>query len=71
VGAVTRVAIFMLAYGLLMETAQGLLTLNRDANMLDVLANACGVFLGVVLSRILLPAGLFYRIETLVLKPSP
>jgi len=64
----TRVALFMISYGLLMEAAQGLLTLNRDANLFDAIANTCGAGLGMILSRVFQPEGLFYRLEKLILK---
>ena len=63
-----RIAIFMIGYGLLMEAAQGLLTLNRDANLLDAIANTCGAYIGTLLSKAFRPAGLLYRIESLIFR---
>lgn len=67
---IIHVAIAMIAYGLLMEAAQGLLTLNRDANILDAIANTCGACLGVLASKIFQPEGLFYRLEKFLFKTS-
>jgi len=49
-----------------MEAAQGLFTANRDANLLDAIANLCGVLLGMALAKPLLPAGLLYRLEQII-----
>ena len=61
-----KIAVAMIAYGLLMEAGQGLLTLNRDASILDAIANACGVGLGILASLPFAPAGLLFQFEKLV-----
>lgn len=47
-----RVAIACLGIGVLMELLQGWLTTTRQADAMDVLANAGGVTLGFVLARL-------------------
>lgn len=41
----------LLAYGVGIEVAQGLLTTTRDASLADVLADAAGIALGLWLAR--------------------
>jgi len=64
------VAIALFGYGLFMEAAQGLLTVTRDANLLDGIANTLGVILGTIASRWFAPHGFFYLLENLLFKTS-
>ncbi len=57
------VALCMIGYGMLMEAAQGLLTVSRDANLLDIVANTIGVVIGTFVSSWFAPQGLFLQLE--------
>ena len=57
------VTIALVAYGIAMEFAQALFTVDRQAEVLDALADAIGVALGLLLARSR-HADLLLRVET-------
>lgn len=63
-------ALALVAFGGLIEVAQGLMRLGRDADLLDVVADSVGIVAGMLLA--LTPLGRWAGfIERLFLRPAP